>query len=324
MGVATGGRLSVGAVTAERGTLATGWLPIGDDWQRGTQAVPIAVLNGRAEGPVLGLQAVSDGDELNGLAVIREILRQVSPADLSGAVICALVANPGAFAAGQTADPRDGRKLNRCFPGDPEGSVSERLAHRLLQQFALRCDLLIDLHQNGEVPMLPEVRVRTGRHGALHADCLELALAMGWDYILDQQGPAGQLARVAPSLGIPTIDPELGGNVGFDPAMVELGARGIQRVLLHYRLLDGDLPPAPRPYLARRLCAVAAPCGGILELRRKLGERVHEGDLLAEVADVFGSGRVPVLSPADGVLWLHRQRPVVTAGETVCAVGRPD
>ena len=163
--------LRIAQVTSQPGTREHGWLPIGEDWRRRDEAVPWVLLHGSRPGPVVYVQAVSDGDELNGLAVARRLIAEIDPQRLSGAVLVVPVANPGAFAARQGSDPRDGRKLNRCFPGNAEGSVTERLAHALFAHLVLRSDLVIDLHQNGSIPMIPEVRVRTGRRGSTARSC---------------------------------------------------------------------------------------------------------------------------------------------------------
>ncbi len=286
--------------------------------------MPFVIVHGARPGPTVYLQAVSDGDELNGLAVARQVTGELDPGELSGTVVCVLVANPGALAAGQAADPRDGRKLNRCFPGQADGTVTERLAYALFHELALRCDLAIDLHQNGSTPMVNEVRVRTGARGPKHADCLELALAFGARFVLDQQGPQGQLARAAPARGVPTIDPELGGNAGVDPRAVAVGVAGVRRVLHAYGLLPGRPEPVERPYIARRLVPVIAARGGVITYHVELGERLAAGQQIATVTDIFGRQPAAVTAPCDGVFWSHGRDPMVSLGDTVATIGARD
>ncbi|MCC7492064.1 MAG: succinylglutamate desuccinylase/aspartoacylase family protein [Fimbriimonadaceae bacterium] len=324
MGVDAVRPLQLGSLLAQPASVTRGWLAVGEDWRRQEQAVPVSVVYGAAPGPTLYLQALSDGNELNGLAVCRRVLAALDPGALRGALVVVLVANPGAFAAGVAADPRDERKLNRCFPGRLDGSSSERLAYHLFHDLVRHCDLAIDLHQNGSTPMVPEVRVRTGRQGPRHAECLELALAFGLPQILDQQGPAGQLARCAPARGIPTIDPELGGNSGIDPRCVDLGVQGVWNVLVHYGLLSGRPVLPDRTFIARRLLPLLASAGGIVEFERELGGRVVAGELVATVTDIFGTQPTPIHAPADGLLWMQREQPLVARGDTVGALGIED
>ena len=317
----TGQPLRLAGLTVAPGERAAGWLTVGESWQRRDEAVPVAVIHGAEPGPILYLQAVSDGDELNGLRVVHRLLATLRPAMLRGAVVAVPVANPGALAAEAACDPRDGRKLNRCFPGQPEGSVTERLAYVLFHELVLHCDLVLDLHQNGCVPMVPEVRVRTGRRGPQHTECLELALAFGLGHILDQQGPAGQLARAAPARGIPAVDPELGGNPGIDPRAVDLGLRGVWNVMKQRRMVDGELEVDGPPFVARGLLAILAPAGGMVDWRAQLGDRVSAGQPVARILDAFGEGAVEVLSPSDGVIWSRHPEAAVARGATLGAVG---
>lgn len=203
--------LQVEHLQAEPGSRCEGYLAAGE-MQDGTPVrLPVVLMNGAEPGPTLYMQAVSDGDELNGIAVIRRVLKRLDPAHLKGRLIAVLVVNFHAFHAGQVLNPVDGKKMNRCFPGRKDGTSSERIVYRLFQTAVKQADYCIDLHQGGVRPMIDEVRVRVDRSKRIHRVCLELARVFGIGYILDSPGPDGQLARVAPGEGIPTIDPELGG-----------------------------------------------------------------------------------------------------------------
>ncbi len=313
--------LGLAGLTVAPGERAAGWLTIGESWQRRGEAVPVALVRGHEPGPIAYVQAVSDGDELNGLRVVQRLLVSLQPEQMSGAVVAVPVANPGAFAARQACDPRDGRKLNRCFPGQSDGTVTERLAHTLFHELVLACDLVVDLHQNGIVPMLPEVRVRTGRRGPQHTESLALAMAFGLAHILDQQGPSGQLARAAPARGIPAIDPELGGNPGIDATAVELGLRGVLRVLGHAGILPERPAPGEPPFVARGLLAILSPAGGVVDWQASLGQRVSAGEPVARVLDVYGERAVDVPAPSDGVLWSRHPESAVARGEALGALG---
>jgi len=308
-------------LSAAPGSRASGWLTVGESWRRHGEAVPFAIVHGAEPGPIAYVQALSDGDELNGLRVVQRLLAELDPATMAGAVVAVPVANPGAFAAGQSCDPRDGRKLNRCFPGQSDGTVTERLAYTLFHELVLACDLVVDLHQNGPVPMVPEVRVRTGRRGPEHAACLELAMVFGLRHILDQQGPAGQLARAAPARGIPAIDPELGGNPGIDPVCVELGLRGVRNILCHAGIVPGVPAVADPPFIARGLLTVLSPAGGVIDWMATLGQPVQAGEPVARVLDVFGESAVNVPAPCDGVLWSRHPEAAIGRGEPLGSVG---
>ncbi|PSQ16087.1 deacylase, partial [Halobacteriales archaeon QS_7_69_60] len=168
--------------------------------------------------------------------------------------------------------------------------------------------------------MIDETRVRCGPRHRLHRDCLELAKAFDCGYILDQKGPDGQLARAAPDEGIPTIDPELGGSVGWDEDSIRRGLKGVFNVLYRYGFLDGRVDPETQTR-ATGFEQYGAPAGGLVSFEADLGDEVQRGDHLFSVTDAFGTVKAEVTADSSGVLWRHRRLPQVATGEYVCSVG---
>ena len=310
---------SLGTAHAEPGEMDTGWLEVGSRRDGNTATVPVAVINGRQEGKTLYIQAVSDGDELNGLGVVRRLVPQLDPAELSGTILVVGIANYFAYQHGEHRNPVDDTKLNRTYPGDADGTTTERIAAATFDT-ARRADLILDLHQGSTSRMINEVRVRCGTRHHLHDECLELAKAFGCGYVLDQKGPDGQLARAGPDEGIPTIDPELGGAVGLDPESVEIGVEGVFNVLQHYDFLPGSVELHSQTR-AHGFEQYGAPTGGLVNFKVDLGERVSRSTTLFEVTDVFGEQKATVSADSSGIFWRTRRRPQVAAGEYVCSVG---
>jgi predicted deacylase len=168
--------------------------------------------------------------------------------------------------------------------------------------------------------MINETRVRCGHRHRLHRECLELAKVFGCGYILDQKGPDGQLARAAPDEGIPTVDPELGGTVGWDEESIRLGVQGVMNVLTYYGFLDGDVEPEPQ-VRATSFEQYGSPAGGLAVFQTDLGEEVERGDTLFEVRGTFGEVKAEVTADSNGVFWRTRRLPQVATGEYVCSVG---
>jgi hypothetical protein len=309
----------LGTASAAPGEVDTGRMEVGEARDGSPVALPVAVVNGTAAGDTLYLQAASDGDELNGVGVLQRAIPRIDPADLAGTVLAVGVVNYHAYQVAEHRNPVDDTKLNRTYPGNPTGSSSERIAAATFDA-ATRADLILDLHQGSTSRMIDEVRVRCGRHHRLHRDCLELAKVFDAGHILDQKGPDGQLARAAPDEGVPTVDPELGGAVGWDEASIRTGVQGVFNVLRHYGFLEGAAETASQTR-ARDFDRYGAPAGGLTRLEVDLGERVEAGDVLFEVTDVFGGVKARVTADDPGVFWRTRRLPHVATGEYVCSVG---
>jgi predicted deacylase len=310
---------SLGSAQAAPGEVDTGRLEIGQTRDGGSIGLPVAVVNGVRDGRTLYVQAASDGDELNGVGVVRRIVPRLDPDDLAGTVLLVGVANYYAYQSAQHRNPIDDTKLNRTYPGDENGTTSERIAAATFEA-ATRADIGLDLHQGSTSRMIEEVRVRCGSRHRLHEQCLELAKVFGCGYVLDQKGPDGQLARAGPDEGIPIVDPELGGCVGWDETSIRTGVEGVFNVLRYYGFLDGSVS-LRRQTRASGFEQYGAPAGGLVTFHTDLGERVSAGQRLFEVTDVFGQGKAEVTADSQGILWRSRRLPQVATGEYVCSVG---
>ncbi len=311
--------ITLGTANAAPGETATGRLAVGETRDGSPVRLPVAAINGADDGDTLYLQAVSDGDELNGLGVINRVVPRIDPGQLSGTVLVVGIVNYFGFQVAEHRNPIDDRKMNRGYPGDENGTTSERIAHETFR-VATRADLILDLHQGSTSRMINETRVRCGARHRLHGDCLELAKVFGCGHVLDIRGPDGQLARAAPDEGIPTIDPELGGCVGWDEESIRYGVEGVFNVLRHYGYLDGEVDVEPQTR-ARGFDQYGSPAGGLVRFERALGDRVSAGDALFEVTDTFGERKARVTADDDGVFWRTRRLPQVAAGEYACSVG---
>ena len=310
---------SLGTATAAPGEIETGRLFVGETRDGTEVGLPVAVVNGADSGKTLYVQAASDGDELNGVGVIQRLVPQLDPDDIAGTILIVGIVNYHAFQVAEHRNPVDDTKMNRTYPGDERGTSSERIAAATFEA-ATRADLILDLHQGSTSRMIDECRVRCGPRHRLHEECLELAKVFGCGYILDQKGPDGQLARAGPDDGIPTIDPELGGCVGWDETSIQTGVQGVQNVLAYYGFTDETHVPDPQTR-ASGFEQYGAPAGGLVTFEKDLGDRVSRNDTLFEITDVFGQSKAEVTADSQGVFWRTRRLPQVATGEYVCSVG---
>ncbi|MEF8802074.1 MAG: succinylglutamate desuccinylase/aspartoacylase family protein [Halolamina sp.] len=310
--------ITLGDASANPGEVDTGRLRVGETRDGSPVGLPVCVVNGADDGETLYIQAVSDGDELNGLGVLTRVVPRLDPSALSGAVLFVGIVNYYAYQVGEHRNPIDDTKMNRAYPGDEDGTSSERIAAATFD-VASRADYVLDLHQASTSRMLNETRVRCGKHHRLHDDCLELAKVFGTGHILDQKGPDGQLARAAPDDAIPTVDPELGGCVGWDEESILYGVDGVFNVLTYYGFLDGEVSPGEQTR-ATGFDQYNSPTGGVTHFRKDLGDEVARGDVLFEVTDPFGQLKGRVTADCSGVFWRSRRLPQVASGEYVCSV----
>ncbi|GAA0531675.1 succinylglutamate desuccinylase/aspartoacylase family protein [Halorubrum ejinorense] len=290
--------------------------------------------------PVVYAQAAQHGREVNGAAVLRrlhdrlvgEASRGPTAADLDGTLVTVPVADPLTFdrVSYTTPESLDSRQpnMNRCWPGDAEGSLHERMAARLWS-LASEADAVVDLH-TGSPAMATHTVFMRGDDA-----CRGLAEAFGTDLLLaeaagddaetewSERGFAGKFRVAATREGIPTVTPELAHSREVVPEAVEAGVSGMVGALRHEGLLDGEPEPWDGIVARNHLGRVTAADSGLFvpESGLAVGDRVAEGD---RVGEVFDPTTFETLQTAradrDGIAYSVARESTVTAGSTLVGV----
>lgn len=207
--------------------------------------VPATIVRGVRPGPTLFLTGAVHGDELNGVAVIRDLLIEYDLSELAGTLIAVPVVNVPGF-LNQSRTLPDGRDLNRSFPGQAEGSFTARLAHRIYREVISRSDYGIDLHTaGGDRTNYPHLRA-----DLTNPRVAELATAFGSPLVIHGRGPRGALRRVAADAAVPSVVYEAGSARVFQRRFIDAGLAGVLNVLRHLGMLD-DGPPGLLPSASR-------------------------------------------------------------------------
>ncbi|MEZ3116150.1 succinylglutamate desuccinylase/aspartoacylase family protein [Halobaculum sp. MBLA0147] len=284
--------------------------------------------------PTVYVQAAQHGREINGTAVCRRLHDRLAAASLDGTVVVVPVADPLTFDRVSYTTPEGfdsvNPNMNRCWPGDDEGTIHERMA-AALWAYAGEADAVVDLH-TGSPDMLTHTVYRQGDD-----DCRRLAEAFGTDLLLAE--PAGEDAdeewaardfggkfRVAATReGIPAITPELAHNKHLVEAAIETGVAGTERVLRELGVLadDGDVPAWDGTRARNHLGRVQAADSGLFrpDPDLELGDTVAEGDRVGEVFDptTYETLQTATAERA-GVVYSIAREATVTAGQTLVGV----
>jgi len=279
--------------------------------------VPVTVLRGSTPGPTLFLTAAVHGDELNGVAIIRDLLNDQDFSALAGTLLAVPVVNVPGF-LNQTRTLPDRRDLNRSFPGSGEGSFTSRLAHRIYADVLCASDFGLDLHTaGGDRANYPHIRADLSDPAVS-----ELATAFGAELTVHGAGPEGTLRRAAVGAGVPTVVYEAGSARVFERRFIDAGLQGTLNVLRHLGMLPGE-PVAPRISLqVKKSSWVRAGNGGILDLQVGLGDPIRRGQVLSVNTNPFGRERNQLEAPAGGVVIGLTRSPLVHPGDAVCHLAR--
>lgn len=302
--------------------------PHDDAW--GTVPVPLAVIR-NGEGPTVLIEAGNHGDEYEGPIALGEFLRGVDPAAVTGRIIAIPAVNIPAVMAGTRTSPADGLNFNRCFPGDPQGTLTRQIAAYVNDCLMPEADFFLDLHSGGSSLMiLPSAIIEPSADRAGHRRNVEATLAFGASTVVlvDNLGETRTSTAAAGLMGLTVVGTEMagGGTVGADA--LTLCRRGIRNVLKHAGVLQGkaELPAEPPRMLrvAGPQAYVLAPEDGVFEAAAPLGATVEAGDIAGRLHFLHDPAREPVelRHAVDGVVFAKRHPGRVVRGNCCLVVAR--
>jgi uncharacterized protein len=282
--------------------------------------VPALDIRGAGDGPLLTLIAGVHGCEYASMAGLRKWTNSLADRELNGRVLAVPVLNLPAFRARTPfVVPDDGKNLNRCFPGNPSGTLAERLAFDAFTTIIEGSDALIDMHAGDMVEALQPFALYDA--GPAEARARDLASAYGLGYVIRQEpGPdravAGTTSASAAEIGIPAIIAEAGGCGLVERSAVEAHVRGLNRVLVSLGMSDGaglQEEAAPTTYLQRFLWLYGRD-EGWWEPSAWVGDAVTAGQAIGTVSSIDGAQTLEIIvAPADGVLMFITSSPAVAA-----------
>jgi predicted deacylase len=308
----------IGGTSVAPGTRQTVNLPLPGLYTNDPVSMPVQVVHGRYDGPVVFVSAAVHGDEINGVEIIRRLLRVAQIRRLRGTLLAVPIVNIFGFHNRSRYLP-DRRDLNRSFPGNEAGSLAGRLGYVFMTEIVARADLGVDLHTAAiHRHNLPQIRAD------INDPILEpLARAFSAPVLLHSAAPAGSLRGAAAEIGIPVMVYEAGEALRFEEMSIQIGLRGIMNVLRRLSMLPASKRQTSRPSAVLRSSSwQRAPQSGILRAQAKLGAMVSKGETLGVVADPTGESEIPLPAPYDGVVIGRANLPLVFEGEALFHVGR--
>ncbi len=314
------GHFRLGDLAVAPGRSGAGELPIARLVTGTRISLPVRVLHGRSDGPVVWISAAVHGDEIAGVEIIRRALGGIDARRLSGTIVAVPIVNVHGFLNGDRYLP-DRRDLNRSFPGSPHGSLAGRIANLFMTEIAARCEVGIDLHTGSDHRTnLPHIRADLD-----DPETHDLAVAFGAPLVLHAKVRDGSMRAATTANGATMLLYEGGEAWRFDPRAIDVGAAGIERVLARLGMIGSvGSEPAPPPVECRSSAWVRARRSGIALLDVELGQTVDRGDSLAVVRDWLGTRLSVAKAPRSGIVIGHTQHPLVNQGDALVHIAETD
>ncbi len=282
------------------------------------------IMPEKADGPMKRISIVTGihGDELEGQFVCYELQRRINSQKdkLTGIVDIYPAMNPLGIDSITRGLPAFDLDMNRLFPGNADGNMTEYLAAKIVEDVS-GSDCVLDVHaSNIYLTEIPQIRINQ-----LHEEQLvPLAKEANVDFIWVHGASTVLESTFAYSLnstGTPVLVVEMGVGMRITQDLGNQLVDGIFNLMGKLGIWQGETKAPRVPIISRDQDDVSflnAKAGGIFIPSVKCWVLLNKGDLVGKIVDPL-SGEVldEVTAPVDGVLFTIRDFPVVNEGSLI-------
>jgi uncharacterized protein len=281
--------------------------------------VPVIVERAKVDGPTVLLMAGLHGDEINGIEIIRRIIRKGFHKPQVGTIICLPVFNIFGFLNIKRELP-DGRDLNRSFPGSESGSLASQFAFHFMKEIAPHVDYVIDFHTgSAQRNNFPQIRCVFD-----DVDSMDLARVFNPPFILNSSHISKTIRESIFKLGKHMLLFEGGKTNNIEEMVVEEGINGVKRMMSHLgmRSFKIDISKDRSPVLLTESKWMRSPNSGMFQSLVKNGSRVEKNEVIGMVTDPYGKIERKVKASMTGYIICLNESPVVYKGDAIFHIGK--
>lgn len=281
--------------------------------------VPVIVERAKEDGPCVLLMAGLHGDEINGVEVIRRVLRKGFNKPQIGTIICLPVFNIFGFLNVKRELP-DGRDLNRSFPGSESGSLAAQFAFHFMKEITPHVDYIIDFH-TGSAQRNNFAQIRCAFKDK---ESLELAKIFNPPLILNSGYISKTIRESISKKGKKMLLFEGGKTNSIEENIVEEGLNGVKRILQHLgmRTFKIDISKDRTPIYLTDSKWMRAPISGMFQAQVKNGSPVEKGTIIGIVTDPYGKIERKIKASMDGYIICLNEAPIVYKGDAIFHIGK--
>lgn len=314
-------KIEFGGISAEPGTKNQGWFPVLDSGY----SLPVTVINGAGEGKTVLITSAIHGCEYPSIEAVFRFAENVDPMRVTGQIVVVNPVNVDAFLTRTPyLVPRDGKNLNRLFPGDPKGTLGDQIAWVLTEEFQKKCDFHLDTH-GGDVP---ESQFAYAYYPGVseHKEALSIS-EESTDYVLNAEFVVKSAAvnhayNYAALIGIPSLMLELGQLGTWSEEEVRLYLENIENVLRWLKVLPGEAVRRKKKVrnITRGVYLDAEATGRWYPLVTR-EDTVKAGQKLGEIRDLFGNVLKEYYAEFDALVLMVTVSLAVREGDAILSYG---
>lgn len=275
--------------------------------------VPIIINRAKTDGPVVLLLAGVHGDEINGIAILRQIIESNQNLPVRGTIITIPVFNVFGYLMLKREFP-DGRDLNRMFPGTENGSLASQFAYALTTEVLPHVNIVLDFHTGGADRFnAPQVRCDFRVD-----ESLELAKIFNAPFVLNSSHIKKSLREHLYKNKITSILFEGGKSNSISQEIVEYGVKGINNILAYLEMVKSPkMEEDFHTVLIDESKWLRAPNSGMFFPAIEEGHFVSKKDVIGFVGDPYADFKKKIRAPHDGYIICVNTSPTVNKGDAI-------
>ena len=308
-------------------------VPAGELAHKAVVQLPVIVVAGKKEGPVLWINGTVHGDELNGSYAAWELSGEIDPEQLSGTLVVTPICNPIAFECRNKISAIDNMDMDTAFPGDPEGMMTQRIAYMIYREIKANAGAVISFHTMATPYRANPYSVRKIIPGVSDSvnevsEGMQRAFGVVTNCVVDLRGDTNELPGVTSGAlditcmkdGIPAFMGEMGQGGKVETEYVEAAKKGILNVMRYLKMLEGPVEKPGRQVLITKRRFLRSDKGGMIRMNVKSGDEVKAGESLLNL-HYYGDEMESYPARTDCYVIGVRENPVVSTGDRVAFVG---
>jgi predicted deacylase len=319
---------NIGDIKVSPGEMKSGYLAVPEKDGLET-SIPFTVINGAKQGRVLALVAGVHGYEYPPILALYRLKEMIDPAKLSGTLVLVHIANLQSFQKRIIYyNPYDWKNLNRVFPGEPDGTISQRIAHVLKNEVVDRCDCLIDMHcGDGNEALIPYTYWMISGDECQDNVSKEMALAFGIKHIIIDKSRTKDLTlskylgNTAVLLAKPAITTESGYLGNTDEESIVRNIKGVLNVMRLFKMIEGKPELDLEAVWIDKYEVVYSDVDGLFFPLTEMGYYVKKGEKVGYLTDYLGNVIQELRAPFAGIMLYIIHTPPANKGEPLFEVG---
>lgn len=294
----------------------------------------VRAVNGVKEGPTLTLLGTQHGDEYSGIEIINKIIDKIDPRELSGNIQAVPVSNPLAFnTAHRITPPSIGYEylnMNRVWPGNPRGLLTERIAASLWEEIVRDSNVVLDMHEGGKAFMARYIHARGTEETDQRVGEKNRQLYQWFGQgvpvlggVRTQSYMMGSLSIQTGIRDIPCIGIELGGGGRLWEDLVSVGVQGVWNIMISMDMIqDEPVGQNLKQYVASESSWPKTSMGGLFTNTCELNAVVEKDEKVGELHNTIGELIEELYAPYRSVIFDTRYQPTVYPGDWTVHCGK--